>query len=54
MHGLFIAAGRGVTQGGALPVQRSIDIAPTVLNLLGFDIPEWMQGSPITLESVGE
>lgn len=50
MHGLFIAAGRGVTPGRELPLLHSIDIAPTVLSLLGVEIPEWMHGSPVELE----
>jgi predicted AlkP superfamily pyrophosphatase or phosphodiesterase len=50
MHGLFIAAGRGVTPGARLPLLHSIDIAPTVLSLLGVEIPEWMRGSPIEFD----
>ncbi|MCP4039687.1 MAG: alkaline phosphatase family protein [bacterium] len=50
MHGLFIARGRGISPGHEFPLLRAIDIAPTVLGLLGVEIPEWMQGSPITLD----
>lgn len=50
MHGLFIAAGRGVSPGGELPLLRSVDVAPTVLTLLGVEIPEWMHGRPIALD----
>jgi arylsulfatase A-like enzyme len=50
MHGLFIAAGRGVSAGLELPLLHSIDVAPTVLSLLGVEIPEWMHGSPVELD----
>ncbi|MCP4038364.1 MAG: sulfatase-like hydrolase/transferase [bacterium] len=52
MHGLFLAAGRGVARGRDLPVLRAIDIAPTLLSLLGVEIPEWMDGKPIDLGGV--
>ena len=51
MHGIFVAAGRGVTRGKALPLLQSTDIAPTVLALLGVERPSWMKGSPVLLEN---
>jgi predicted AlkP superfamily pyrophosphatase or phosphodiesterase len=47
MSALFAAIGRGVPSGLALAEVRSIDVAPTVLALLGVPIPEWMEGRPI-------
>jgi len=51
MHGVFFAFGRGVEPGRRLGVLRAIDVAPTVLALLGFEAPDWMEGSPIGLSS---
>ncbi|MFT5443937.1 MAG: hypothetical protein ACI8W3_002988 [Myxococcota bacterium] len=50
MHGIFIAAGRGVAEGLTLPLLRGIDIAPTVLKLLEVPQPDWMHGTPIQLD----
>ena len=47
MAALFAAVGRGVPAGLALGDVRSVDVAPTVLGLLGVPIPEWMEGRPI-------
>ncbi len=47
MAALFVAAGRGVVAGTKLPPQRSLDVAPTVLALLGVRVPGWMEGRPI-------
>ncbi len=53
MAALFAAVGRGVPPGLALEDVRSIDVAPTVLRLLGVPIPDWMQGRPIPEIGVG-
>jgi predicted AlkP superfamily pyrophosphatase or phosphodiesterase len=47
MAALFAAVGRGVPAGLALGDVRSIDVAPTVLRLLGVPVPGWMEGLPI-------
>lgn len=47
MAALFAAVGRGVPAGLALGDVRSLDVAPTVLRLLGVPIPDWMEGRPI-------
>jgi len=47
MGALLIAAGRGVRPGTVLGTVRTIDVAPTVLALLGIDPPPSMQGRPI-------
>ena len=47
MSALFGAIGRGVPTALALGEVRSLDVAPTVLALLGVDVPGWMEGHPI-------
>ena len=36
MHGIFVAAGRGVREGETISPVRVVDVAPTVARLLGF------------------
>jgi len=33
--------------GGYLLMVRAVDVAPTVLALLGLSVPGWMEGAPI-------
>jgi predicted AlkP superfamily pyrophosphatase or phosphodiesterase len=47
MGALFAAMGRGVPAGVVLAGVRSLDVAPTLLALLGEPVPEWMQGRAI-------
>jgi arylsulfatase A-like enzyme len=47
MAALFAAVGRAVPAGLALGEVRGVDVAPTVLSLLGVPVPEWMEGRPI-------
>lgn len=47
MGALLLAVGRGVEPGSELGPQRALDVAPTVLALLGLPRPDWMQGRPI-------
>jgi hypothetical protein len=47
MAGIFIAVGRLVPKDLVVPVVRSIDVAPTVLALLGEPVPHWMEGRPL-------
>ena len=47
MGALFVAAGRGVPAGTKLGEVRAVDIAPTVLALLGVPTPVWMEGRPL-------
>jgi arylsulfatase A-like enzyme len=51
MAGIFFALGREVAPGARLATVRAVDVAPTVLALLGQPVPEWMAGSPIPLRS---
>ncbi len=47
MGALLLAVGRGASAGAALGEQRSLDVAPTVLALLGLAVPDSMEGRPI-------
>jgi hypothetical protein len=47
MGALFLAVGRGAAPGADLGEVRSLDVAPTVLRLLGLEVPAGMQGQPI-------
>lgn len=47
MSAFLIVHGPGVAAGGVVPRVRSIDIAPTVLALLGVEVPKWMEGKPM-------
>jgi predicted AlkP superfamily phosphohydrolase/phosphomutase len=43
-YGAFVLAGPGVGERGELTRARLLDIAPTLLGLAGYEIPEGMQG----------
>ncbi len=47
MAALLVAGGRAVRPGTRLGTIRNVDVAPTVLALLGHDVPEWMDGRAI-------
>jgi predicted AlkP superfamily pyrophosphatase or phosphodiesterase len=47
MGALFLAVGRGAQPGAQLGDLRSLDVAPTILRLLGLEVPDTMQGRPI-------
>ena len=47
MGALFLAVGRGAPPGAELGELRSLDVAPTVLRLLGLEVPDRMEGRPI-------
>ena len=51
MGALLGAIGRGVAVGARPGTVRAIDVAPTVLALLGLPIPEWMEGRPVALDA---
>jgi len=53
MAGLFAAVGRGVEPGARPAAVRAVDVAPTVLALLGVSEPEWMEGRPVSLSRSG-
>jgi predicted AlkP superfamily pyrophosphatase or phosphodiesterase len=47
MRAILVAGGRGVKPATKLGFVPSVDIAPTVLDLLSLPVPEWMEGRPI-------
>lgn len=47
MAAILVAAGRGVAPATRLPEIPNVDVAPTVLRLLGVPVPGWMEGRPI-------
>jgi len=47
MAAILVAWGRGVAPGSLLPAVRAIDVAPTVLQLLGVATPDGMEGRAI-------
>ncbi|MDG2051047.1 MAG: alkaline phosphatase family protein [Myxococcota bacterium] len=49
MDAVFYAIGRGVEPGRRLSRVRSVDVAPTILNLLAQPIPSWMEGRSLSL-----
>jgi hypothetical protein len=51
MTGLFAAIGRGVEPGSHPPLVHAVDVAPTVLSLLGMTPPDWMEGRPVSLSA---
>ena len=51
MTGLFAAVGRGVDPGLRPDRVRAVDVAPTVLSLLGQPVPTWMEGRPVSLHA---
>jgi arylsulfatase A-like enzyme len=48
MGGVFIAMGRGVEAGVALPAVHQVDVAPTIARLLGIAPPAQAEGRPVT------
>ena len=48
MAGIFLALGRGAPRGGRLAQVRTIDVAPTLTELLGIDPPRHAEGEPIS------
>jgi len=46
--GIFLLAGPGARRGGELAGARIVDIAPTLLHLLGLPVPEDMEGRVLT------
>jgi predicted AlkP superfamily pyrophosphatase or phosphodiesterase len=47
MGALFMAVGRGAPPGAELGELSSLDVAPTILRLLGLEVPAGMPGRPI-------
>lgn len=45
--GFFLAQGAGIQPGSNLAPGHSLDLAPTILNLMGVTIPEYFEGKPL-------
>ena len=52
-RGFILATGPGVPVSGAVPEARAVDLAPTILSLLGVPVPSYMDGRPLFTD-VGE
>jgi len=48
-HGAFVLAGPGIPAVGELQGVRLLDMAPTLLELAGYDVPDSMQGRALPL-----
>ncbi|MFB2938283.1 alkaline phosphatase family protein [Aerosakkonemataceae cyanobacterium BLCC-F154] len=46
-RGFFLAKSPDITPGSELPVGHALDLAPTILELMGARIPEYYQGKPM-------
>lgn len=51
-RGFFLAKGPGIAPGSTLPVGHALDLAPTVLELMGADIPEYFEGKPMVQTAI--
>lgn len=51
-RGFFLAQGPGIAPGSSLPVGHALDLAPTVLELMGANIPEYCQGKPMVRAAI--
>ncbi|MBE9182378.1 alkaline phosphatase family protein [Oculatella sp. LEGE 06141] len=49
--GFLVAAGPGIEAGSDLPVGHSLDLAPTILDLMGAPVPEHFEGKPLVKAS---
>ncbi len=48
-EGFILACGPGIKPESSFPTGHALDIAPTILNLMGAPIPEYLDGKPIQL-----
>ena len=46
-HGIFIMAGQGIERSGQREGMKILDVAPTVLSLMGIEVPRDMEGKVI-------
>lgn len=47
-HGFLLAHGPSIEAGSHLPAGHALDLAPTILNLMGAPLPSYMEGQPLT------
>ncbi|MBI3921399.1 MAG: alkaline phosphatase family protein [Armatimonadetes bacterium] len=48
LHGILIAVGEGIKRGTHVPEAEIVDIAPTILHMMGLGVPEDMDGRILT------
>lgn len=48
-RGFFTLCGPGITPGSLLPTGHAVDLAPTLLSLMGAKIPDYMDGKPLVI-----
>ncbi len=46
-RGFLIASGNGIATGATLPRAHALDLAPTILSLMGAPVPHYMEGKPL-------
>ncbi|NEQ09767.1 MAG: nucleotide pyrophosphatase, partial [Moorea sp. SIO4E2] len=46
-RGFLMASGPGITPGSSLPEAHPVDIAPTILTLMGAPIPDYFDGKSL-------
>lgn len=51
-RGFLLAQGPGIIAGSSLPVGHALDLAPTILALMGAPIPEYCEGKPLVETSL--
>ena len=44
MNGILLASGKGIRKGGSIEGGELIDMAPTILHMLGHPVPDDMDG----------
>ncbi len=54
MGGLFLALGRGAPPGARIGPVQAVDVAPTLLALLGVPQPDWMPGRAVAALRPGD
>lgn len=50
--GFLVAQGPDIAAGSSLPTGHSLDLAPTILNLMGAPIPQYCEGKPLVKSEV--
>ncbi|MGJ3253842.1 MAG: alkaline phosphatase family protein [Elainellaceae cyanobacterium] len=53
-RGFLIATGPGIEPQSTLPEKHAVDLAPTILHLMGVPIPDYFDGTPILQPSVSQ